>query len=72
METSLVKNLTEKICCNRMLENISHACKIHNDPFDCPDHLIYKSKKNEFGIIIHDGGSSFIKIDYCPWCGKRL
>ena len=25
-----------------------------------------------FGIPIHDGGSSFIKINYCPWCGTKL
>ena len=24
------------------------------------------------GIIIHDGGQSFIKINYCPWCGRKL
>jgi hypothetical protein len=25
-----------------------------------------------FGLPIHDGGSSFIKINFCPWCGKKL
>lgn len=28
--------------------------------------------RKEFGIPIHDGGSSYIKINYCPWCGKSL
>ncbi|WP_211290371.1 DUF6980 family protein [Flavobacterium croceum] len=48
-------------------------CDIHKDDFDCPDKIIYSTKKNkEFGIIIHDGGTSFIKIKFCPWCGKKL
>ena len=34
---------------------------------------VFKSKKNkDYGIIIHDGGSSFITIKFCPWCGKKL
>ena len=28
--------------------------------------------KAEFGIPIHDGGRSYIKINFCPWCGKQL
>jgi Domain of unknown function (DUF6980) len=31
-----------------------------------------KSPSREYGIIIHDGGSSHIVINYCPWCGARL
>ena len=26
----------------------------------------------QFGIPIHDGGSSHIQINFCPWCGTRL
>ena len=33
-------------------------------------------KFNEYGIPIHDGENgkitSYIKIQYCPWCGKKL
>ncbi|MDF3028892.1 MAG: hypothetical protein K0S23_3199 [Fluviicola sp.] len=28
--------------------------------------------RKEFGIPIHDGGSSYIRINYCPWCGVQL
>lgn len=44
-----------------------------SDAYDDPDILVsYISKFNEYGIIIHDGGSSSIGISYCPWCGSRL
>lgn len=34
--------------------------------------FIRRIKKKEFGIIIQDGGTSYIKIKYCPFCGKKL
>jgi hypothetical protein len=62
-----------KYCCQRFKESLTHKCKKHSDPFDCPDNLFYFLKKSkEYGLIIHDGGSSFIKIEYCPFCGLNL
>ncbi|WP_443053651.1 DUF6980 family protein [Streptomyces sp. NBC_00285] len=26
----------------------------------------------EYGLIIHDGGTASVGIDFCPWCGRRL
>lgn len=26
----------------------------------------------EFGIPINDGGSSYSRINHCPWCGQKL
>ncbi|MFN7913447.1 MAG: DUF6980 family protein [Bacteroidota bacterium] len=38
-----------------------------------PDAIIrYTKKTKEYGIPIHDGGYSFIKIKFCPWCGKPI
>ncbi|WP_419964797.1 DUF6980 family protein [Pelomonas caseinilytica] len=34
--------------------------------------LRFVPKFREYGIAVVDGGSSFIEIHYCPWCGKRL
>jgi hypothetical protein len=67
-----MKKINNEYCCNDMMEKILYKCDVHLDPFDCPDNIIYKSKRNEYGIIIHGGGSSFIKINYCPWCGRKL
>jgi hypothetical protein len=27
---------------------------------------------DEYGIFIHDGGSSLTLINFCPWCGSKL
>ena len=25
-----------------------------------------------YGLIIHDGGRSSVRITHCPWCGTKL
>ena len=48
-------------------------CNRHSDVYSCPDVLVrYIPKFDEYGIIIHDGGSSSKTIKYCPWCGQAL
>jgi hypothetical protein len=55
-----------------MNDEVSRACPEHTDPFECPDAIIYYSGQfGDYGIIVHDGGSSIIVIGYCPWCGKK-
>jgi hypothetical protein len=56
-----------------MTHFINWSCKQHSNPFDCPDCImLYFNKFDEYGIPIHDGGTSCIIIKYCPWCGKKL
>ncbi len=60
-------------CCERMSEELSKKCDMHSDRFECPDALIdYHPRLKAYGIIVHDGGSSVIGIDFCPWCGANL
>lgn len=60
-------------CCEQMTSQVNSTCTDHNDQFDCPDHLIhYTPEFDEYGIIIHDGGTSTITIEHCPWCGSKL
>jgi len=60
-------------CCDQIKDKAEHKCDEHPNPFDCPDSFIYYSGKLDvYGLIIHDGGNSFITIDYCPFCGKTL
>lgn len=62
-----------KHCCEAMGYYLNQKCEIHNDSFDCPDNIVfYSAKYDEYGIIIHNGTQSYIKIKYCPWCGERL
>jgi hypothetical protein len=34
--------------------------------------ILYVPKFREYGILVLDGGSSFIAISHCPWCGTAL
>ena len=52
--------------CKRLLEHSS-------EDFDNVDTPIYYVRKfNEYGLKIFDGGSSFIVLEFCPWCGEKL
>jgi len=54
-----------------MAHQLAWKCDQHSSPFECPDALVYK-RGNGYGLIIHDGGTSQIAIEYCPWCGVSL
>jgi hypothetical protein len=59
-------------CCERMAADLNRTCKDHPDRFDCPDNLVAILKRGDYGLIVHDRGSSVISIAFCPWCGTRL
>jgi hypothetical protein len=62
-----------KHCCKRMKSAVESECEQHAERWDCQDALVsYSAKFDEYGIIVHDGGSSSISIDYCPWCASKL
>ncbi|MBP3540130.1 MAG: hypothetical protein J6J62_09830 [Oscillospiraceae bacterium] len=65
--------MKKKMCCEAMEYHSRLHCEEHSSVFDCPDCLVFYDKsRDDYGLIIHDGGQSFIKISYCPWCGKKL
>jgi len=56
-----------------MASALAFDCNQHADPFECADHLVvYNEVFDEFGIVVHDGGPSYVLIAHCPWCGTRL
>ncbi|MAE93561.1 MAG: hypothetical protein CL910_02770 [Deltaproteobacteria bacterium] len=55
-----------------MTDSLAFSCEQHDSPFECPDALLYRSSTGQIGILIHDGGSSWMSIEYCPWCGAQL
>ena len=60
-------------CCERMSEELARKCDLHPDRFECPDALVdFSPDSKSYGLIVHDGGSSVISIQYCPWCGAHL
>jgi len=67
------RRIPPDVCCTRMAARLSEQCGRHADPFDCPDNVIYWSAPfDEYGLIVHDGGTSYLLVEYCPWCGRRL
>jgi hypothetical protein len=34
--------------------------------------VVYLAKFREYGIRVLDGGTSYIELRYCPWCGHEL
>jgi hypothetical protein len=62
-----------KHCCEDMRRQLTFRCEDHEDLGDCADSLVvYSEETGEFGIRVHDGGSSSIAIRHCPWCGAKL
>ena len=60
-------------CCKTMKDAVESVCDQHKDRWECPDALIsYLAKFDEYGIIIHDGGSAVCQLRFCPWCGAKL
>jgi hypothetical protein len=69
------KQRAVEFCCEFMKLNVEQKCEQHAEPMDCPDNLIHwkiRGKRLRVGLIIHDGGHSFVQISYCPWCGQRI
>jgi hypothetical protein len=58
-------------CCDRMDYDLNQKCELHPNRYECPDALIARLRDG-YGIIVHDGGSSVIRIAFCPWCGRKL
>lgn len=65
--------MSHEHCCKIMVVEVNRSCPDHSDRFDCPDCLIsYTARFREYGIIVHDGGTSNRAIEFCPWCGATL
>lgn len=60
-------------CCERMNFYANLYDQAFPDPFDNADNLIfYSARFDEYGLIIHDGGASYVLIQHCPFCGREL
>jgi uncharacterized protein DUF6980 len=64
---------TTQHCCEAMARHVNWHCDQHDDLFDCPDAVVlFSARFQEYGLIIHNGGTSSFGIGFCPWCGQRL
>jgi hypothetical protein len=60
-------------CCEKMAEKVKES--MNSDgviKYNNADVIINKWGKGTYGIPAHDGGSSVIEINHCPWCGTKL
>jgi hypothetical protein len=54
-----------------MADDLNRVCPVHADRSDCPDAFVAEMNGG-YGLMVHDGGGSVIKIAFCPWCGADL
>src|SRR5688572_28980518 len=48
-------------CCQTMAEQLTMDCTRHESPYECADQLLtFIPKFREYGLIVHDGGESFV------------
>jgi hypothetical protein len=59
-------------CCEALAAQLNWSCDKHASPSECPDALVGCFADGRFGLFVHDGGTSYVEIKYCPWCGARL
>ncbi len=60
-------------CCLMMANQVYLSYNENGDLENAnSDVIINKWKDGTFGIPIHDGGPSIVKINFCPWCGENL
>lgn len=60
-------------CCDEMNGALAFTCDLHDSPWDCGDYtLIYHPLFKEYGLMVKDGGPSYVLIDHCPFCGTKL
>jgi len=57
--------------CVHVAYHSTQTCDIHSDAWECPD-MTLVCTAGGFGIPVRDGGTSVIRIKYCPWCGINL
>jgi hypothetical protein len=34
--------------------------------------IVYESKVREIGLSVGDGGSAYLLLEFCPFCGSKL
>jgi hypothetical protein len=65
--------LSDSVCCDEMRRQLRRRCPEHPDLATCPDALVGRfGRARTIGLYVHDGGPSYVRIRYCPWCGTRL
>ncbi|WP_347157085.1 DUF6980 family protein [Pontibacter chitinilyticus] len=63
----------ESYCCLMLADQVFQSLdETGETKYGNVDVIINKWDEGLFGIPIHDGGTSMVVINYCPWCGTKL
>ena len=63
----------QSYCCMMMADKVYESLDEDGEiKYDDVDVIINKWDDGLYGIPIHDGGTSMVVINYCPWCGTKL
>ena len=58
--------------CVHIAYHSTESCADHPDPWDCPHVILVRLEDGGYGIPIRDGGTGYIEIQFCPWCGRSV
>lgn len=63
----------ESYCCLMLADKVYQSLDEEGETkYMDVDVIINKWDRGLYGIPIHDGGTSMVVINYCPWCGTKL
>ena len=63
----------ESYCCMMMADKVYQSLDEAGEiKYGDSDVIINKWDEGLYGIPVHDGGTSMVVINYCPWCGTKL
>lgn len=66
-------HIGDVFCCDFMDSHLHTLKEDSADIYAEPDCVACVDKTtNQYGLIVHDGGQSYVPICFCPWCGKLL
>ena len=51
---------------------MKHCCDQMQRMIDEEKSIVFIPEFREYGVPVRDGGSSFLEMEYCPWCGVKL
>ena len=68
----------EAHCCTSMrfhlIEQLKEQRQLETDPayINYDSVIVFDQGRDSYGLPIYDGGSSYVRINFCPWCGGLL
>lgn len=60
-----------RFCCSILEHHARYECAEHGH--SCPDQVVRRLDGTGVYVLpVRDGGSSYVEINFCPWCGSNF